>query len=640
MQDQTQTGVTAQPAGSSGSGPRAGSAAGGWVNSLLALWRREFGRSEPTRVGDLVVLPIGLSAIAGLIMGVWFEATRSFLDPAFIAYSIGVDVFIQIVILLLALGLAVITRRRIWSGTLFAIAFFWYLLIPLMVHLMLPGADRRVALCIAVLGAFQIARSVNRHVHTRLGPWMIALPALIALCALSFGRIREFSLLSTTPKPQKTPNVLIIIVDTLRADHLSPYGYSRDTSPYLAQLAKQGVLFQNAIAPSSWTLPSHASMLTGLYPHDTGVETDMEDLSGSIPSLGDAMRKRGYRTGAFSANYQFFSRDRGFIHGFTHFEEYEQTIGGILEKVPLSRFILQRLSSHTIGDPFAFFGVKNAADAATVNDNALSWIHRGRLPFFVVLNYFDLHEPVLPPDPYLHMYTSDAKARKQSLYFPDVCSWSEVGASCDSRRPEYLDTYDGSIRYVDQSVQNLLYRLKQDGLLENTIVVFTSDHGQEFGEHGIYGHGKSLYWREIQVPLVIWNPRLIPASASVPTPVSTTDLPATILDLASPKNKQGLPGRSLADLWRSSDPASSWPAPLSELAKLHWRTKTAPNYNAPIDAIVTPEWHYIRQEGSDLLFDWKTDPEEAHDFCATQPTVCTALQAQLQKAEESPQQAH
>ena len=191
MQDQTQTGVTAQPAGSSGSGPRAGSAAGGWVNSLLALWRREFGRSEPTRVGDLVVLPIGLSAIAGLIMGVWFEATRSFLDPAFIAYSIGVDVFIQIVILLLALGLAVITRRRIWSGTLFAIAFFWYLLIPLMVHLMLPGADRRVALCIAVLGAFQIARSVNRHVHTRLGPWMISLPALIALCALSFGRIRD-----------------------------------------------------------------------------------------------------------------------------------------------------------------------------------------------------------------------------------------------------------------------------------------------------------------------------------------------------------------------------------------------------------------------------------------------------------------
>jgi arylsulfatase A-like enzyme len=610
------------------------------LTSLLAFWRREFGRSEPTRVGDLVVLPIGLAAIGGLIMAVWYEASHHFLDPAFIGYSIGVDVFIQIVILLLSLVLAFLTRRRIWSGTLFAIAFFWYLLLPLMVHLILPGAGHRIVFCVAVIGAFQIARTVNHHVHTWLGPWMIAVPVLVALCALSYGRVREFSQATALPEPANTPNVLIIIVDTLRADHLSPYGYSRDTSPYLAQLAKQGVLFQNAIAPSSWTLPSHASMLTGLYPQNTHVETDFDDLSGTWPTLGDALRKRGYRTAAFSANYQFFSRDRGFIHGFSHFEEYEQTIGGIFEKVPLSKFILKSLSGYTTGDTFAFFGLKNAADAAQVNDNALHWIHRGRPPFFVVLNYFDLHEPVLPPEPYLHMYTSDAKARKQSLYFPAMCSWSEVGASCDSNRPEYLDTYDGAIRYVDESVQQLVSQLKQDGLLDNTIVVFTSDHGQEFGDHGIYGHGKSLYWREIQVPLIIWKPGSIPASVSVPTPVSTTDLPATVLDLAVPDAKHELPGRSLADLWRSSDQASTWPPPLSELARLHWRTRTAPNFNAPIDAIVTPEWHYIRQEGKDLLFDWRTDPEEAHDLCAAQPTVCTALQAQLQKAEATPQPAH
>jgi arylsulfatase A-like enzyme len=638
MADQKDHGVTVPLTGSTASGSKPPAA--NPFTAFLAFWRREFGRAEPTRVGDLVVLPIGLSAIAGLLMGIWFEATRHLLDPAFIAYSICVDVFAQIVILILCLLLAFITRRRIWSGTLIAIAYFWYLWLPIMVHIILPGASRRVGIIIAIIGAFQIARSVNRHVHTRLGPWMIAVPFLVALCTLSYGRVREFSQTTTLPKPANSPNVLIIIVDTLRADHLSPYGYARDTSPYLNQLARQGVLFQNAIAPSSWTLPSHASMLTGAYPNDTHVETDMDDLSSTWPTLGNALSKHGYRTAAFSANYQFFSRDRGFIHGFAHFDEYEQTIGGILEKVPFSRVILQKLSGYTTGDAFAFFGLKNAADAAQINENAMDWIHRGHPPFFVVLNYFDLHEPVLPPQSYLSMYTKDAMARKQSLYFPDTCSWSEVGASCDSRRPQYLDTYDGAIRYVDDSVQQLLAQLKQSDLLENTIVVFTSDHGQEFGDHGIYGHGKSLYWREIQVPLIIWKPGAIPASVSVPTPVSTTDLPATILDLAIPGAQHELPGRSLADLWRSSDQAATWPPPFSELAKLHWRTRTAPNYNAPIDAIVTPDWHYIRQEGNSLLFDWKTDPDEAHDLCAAQPTVCADLQAKLQKAESTPQQAH
>ena len=640
MGNQTETGVIKPLTGVSAASPQSGSGKAGWMTWLLAFWRREFGRTETTRFGDIVLLPLGLSAIAGLFMGVSSTVHNHFLDPAFIGYSISVYVGIQIVFLLLALALAFITRRKIWSGALFAVAFFWFLAIPVMIHLFLPGAGHSVALCVAALGAFQIARAVNRHVHTRLALWMVGVSALVALCALSYGRVREFSQVSALPAPPKSPNVLIIIVDTLRADHLSPYGYSRDTSPYLTNLAQQGVLFDNAIAPSSWTLPSHASMLTGLYPHETAVETDNDNLSAKLPSLGDAMRKRGYRTAAFSANYEFFSRSRGFIHGFSHFEEYEQTIGGVLEKVPLSRVILQYLSSHTTGDPFAFFGVKNAASAEKVDEDALGWIERGHRPFFAVLNYFDLHEPVLPPEPWLHMYTSNPRARRQSMYFPDACSWSEVSPSCDSRRPQYLDTYDGSIRYVDASLQRLLSQLNEHGLLDNTIVVFTSDHGQEFGDHGIYGHGKSLYWREIQVPLIFWRPGLVPASVHVPTPVSTTDIPATVLDLVGAADRQALPGRSLAAFWRSSQPVADWPAPTPELARLHWRTKEAPNYNTPVQSIVTPEWHYIRQEGKDLLFDWKTDPEETHELCATQPTVCATLRARVQPADGNSPPAH
>jgi len=619
----------------SGSGSQSKGAPGGWMTPLLTIWRREFGRSEPTRVGDLVVLPLGVSATTGLILGVWSAAHRHFLDPAFIAYSIAVDVGVQIVILLLAVGLAFITRRRIWSGTLFAIGVFCLLTIPELVKLLLPGVAHWLGWCIAVLGAFQIARAVNRHVHTRLAPWMIAVPAMVALCALSFGRVREFSQRGTLPWPSNAPNVLIIIVDTLRADHLSPYGYTRDTSPYVNQLAQQGVLFDNAIAPSSWTLPSHASMLTGLYPNVNHVETDKDILSGSWPTLGDAMRSRGYRTAAFSANYFLFSKAHGFIHGFSHFEGYEQTIGGILQEVPLSQFILGKLTQYTTGTPDAFFGVKNAASAEKVNEDVVDWMKKGDRPFFVVLNYFDVHEPVLPPEPYLHMYSKNADARNQSIFFQESCSWAEVEASCGSEQPQFLDTYDGSIRYVDESIKQLLLELNEGGLLGKTIVVFTSDHGQEFGDHGIYGHGKSLYRQVIQVPLIIWRPGLIPASVRVSTPVSTADIPATILDLAAADGTHPLPGRSLAPLWRSGEAASSWPAPVSELARLHWFTKEAPNYNAPVQSIVTPEWHYVRQEGKDLLFDWKSDPQETQDLCPTEPTVCTTLRTQAQAADAS-----
>lgn len=626
----------------SGSRAKTESDAGGWSNSLLSFWRREFGRTDPTRVGDLVFFPICISATFGVITGVCFAARARFLDPAFVAYSLGVDVGLQIVILLLALLLAFITRRRVWSGVLFAIGFFCLLAIPDLVKLVLPGVAHLLAWFIGLLGAFQIVRAVNRNRHSRFALWMIAGPALVAVCVLAYAPVRETSQRATLPAPLNTPNVLIIIVDTLRADHLSPYGYARDTSPYVNQLAQQGVLFEHAIAPSSWTLPSHASMLTGLYPYQTGVENDKDILSGSLPNLGDAMESRGYRTAAFSANYYFFSRSRGFIHGFTHFEDYAQSIGGILEKVPLSQFILKKLSQSTWGWKTAFFGVKNAANAEQINEDAMDWIETGRRPFFVVLNYMDVHEPVLPPGPYLHMYTTNPQARSESLYFEKTCDDVEE-ASCSSERPQFIDTYDGAMRYVDLNIQHLLSRLSDRGLLQNTIVVFTSDHGQEFGDHGLYGHGKSTYWGEIQVPLIFWKPGLVPASVRVKTPVSTTDLPATILDLIGPGGSQAdmeaLPGRSLAVFWKSSQPVSGWPDPISEVAKLHWFTQDAPNYDGPVRSIVTPDWHYIRQQGKDLLFDWKADPDEAHDQCSSQPTVCTALRLRLQAAEASQTQA-
>ncbi len=611
----------------------------GSINSLIAFWRREFGTTEPTRVADLVVFPLGVSAAIGMILGVWATAHSHFLDIPFVAYSIAVNVCVQIIILILALAIAFITRRKIWSGILVAIACFCLLAIPGLVKGFLPGAAHWLVWIISLLGTFQITRTVNRHRHSRLAAWMIAVPALVAVFALSYGPAHEYSQLKALPNPPNSPNVLIVIVDTLRADHLSPYGSTRDTSPFISHLAQQGVLFENAIAPSSWTLPAHASMLTGLYPHQSRVQQLKDVLSPTTPTLGDALRTRGYRTAAFSANYLLFSKDHGFGHGFSHFEEYDQSIGGILEKVPLSLFILEQLSRMTTGEPWAFFGIKNAANADKINQDALNWIGNGHRPFLVVLNYFDIHQPVLPPEPYLHMFTNNAKARNQSLYFQEQCD-DQLEESCDADRPQFLDTYDGSIRYVDQSFQRLLAQLNERGMLQNTIVVFTSDHGQELGDHGLYGHGKSLYRQEIQVPLIFWNPGLVPAAIRVSTPVSTTDIPATILSLAAPDDKPKLPGQSLAALWHSSQPVAGWQEPISELAGAHWFDKRAPNYNSMARSIVTADRHYIHQQGNELLFDWKADPAETNNLCSAQPALCTDLRTQIQSRDPSFQQPH
>jgi arylsulfatase A-like enzyme len=625
----------------SGSGDDAKSATGGWMTSLLAFFQREFGRPEPAPLGDLVVLPLAIAATAGLITGTGVAAYQQFLDPASIGYSIVVDVCVQIVILLVALSVAFITRRKAWSGALFAVGLFSFLVIPQLVKLVLPGSDERLRWFIGALGAFQITRSVNRHLGRRFAAWMIGVPALVALCTLSFGAMREHSMLAALPKPPNSPNVILIVVDTLRADHLSLYGYNRDTSPYLTHLAQEGVVFDNAIATSSWTLPSHASMLTGLSPHESRMETETDILSGSFPNLGDAMSKRGYRTAALSTNYKFFTRSHGFIHGFARFEEYEQTLAGVLDNVHLSRFILEKLSHATAGVNYAFFGVKNWPSAEKLNRSALDWIGKGDRPFFLVLNYTDVHEPTLPPEPYLHMYTANVQARNQTMRFQDNCVDAVPNRSCDVDRPQFIDTYDGSIRYVDDSIKQLFSQLKERGQLENTIVVLTSDHGQEFGDHGLYGHAKSLYRAEIHIPLLVWKPGLVPGSVRVATPVSTSAIPATILDMTAPADKPSLPGRSLAALWGSSDSVSDWPEPISELPKFHGFDKRAPNFDTSLQSIVTPEWHYISKGSKkDLLFDWKTDPDETHDLSATQPAVCAALRTRIQTAEGNRAQEH
>ena len=396
-------------------------------------------------------------------------------------------------------------------------------------------------------------------------------------------------------------NVLVIVVDTLRADHLSTYGYSRPTSPHLTKLAAQGALFTNAIAPSSWTLPVHASLLTGLYPDKHHVENDGSLLGWHYRTLGEEFMARGYRTAAFSANTLLFCRRRGFGRGFIHFEDDFQSIGSSFAQTFYGDLIKHLL--FTLEWKRDLFGRRSAAQ---INRHALRWIDSDRRPFFVFLNYLDVHDPYRPPEPYLHRYTKmkdpGSRASEHWDWFQHLTPKQRQGA---------VDAYDGAISYVDDQIQDLMAQLQRRGLDRNTLVVITSDHGESFGEHGLMTHGNALYRELIHVPLIFWEPGGIPAGKKIDIPVSLTSLPATLLEETGEMRHPEFPQPSLAQLWRGSVPNGGWPDPISELAQLPWNP-SFPDYYGAMQSISTARWHFIRggKFGDELFPCCDEEPEQ------------------------------
>jgi arylsulfatase A-like enzyme len=422
-----------------------------------------------------------------------------------------------------------------------------------------------------------------------------------------------------------TPNVLVMVVDTLRADHVSSYGYARPTTPNFDRLAQQGVRFENAISPCSWSLPSHVSLLTGRYQFEHGVGSVQpepwlgwgDNGLGGLPTLGEALEQRGYRTGAFSANRTYFSRDLGFGRGFLHFEDYFQSpsdafvrtlYGREFARIYLKRSehslvkrILRRFGFTSLLDQDAegsgsyggAFGVRKRADI--VNQEVLDWIDRDRQrPFFAFLNYFDVHDPYGGPRAY------------------PKPSWPQQSD---------VDAYDDGTKYVDDFIGRLMEELGRRGLAQNTLVIITSDHGEALGQHHLRTHGKALYWEQIHVPLAIWYPGHVPAGVTVKQPVTNASIPPTVMDLLGDGARSAFPPSSLSALWQTGG-VPHWPDPLSELARnaisdkedQAARTLVPTASTGAMKSLVTSQWQLITHETlGDQLYDWVLDPAESND---------------------------
>ena len=368
----------------------------------------------------------------------------------------------------------------------------------------------------APLEAF-VARMSRRALTPR--PLALFLGALALASILGSLPFLEYSALKKDAVYRDLPgrgtpagaNVILVTIDTLRADHLSCYGYGRPTSPVIDQIAAEGARFADPVAAASWTKPATGTILTGLYPsrHGALYHGSSLQLPEGERTLAQAFQDAGYVTAGFVSNpncKRVFDFDRGFDEFFD--SPVEDTI--TLASIRGSWFgrVMMKVARHQ-------FNWKYENDVHQMNSHAFAWLDQNHdEKFFLYLHYIDPHIPYTPPSPYLEEFSGDHG-------FPIFQERRELVG---------IDLYDGEIRYADAGMGELVSKLKELDLWEDTLFVLTSDHGEEFFEHEVLGHGFSLYQPVVQVPLIMRGPG-VPAATVVEDPVQILDMPATILDL-------------------------------------------------------------------------------------------------------------
>ncbi|MEM6456293.1 MAG: sulfatase, partial [Acidobacteriota bacterium] len=323
---------------------------------------------------------------------------------------------------------------------------------------------------------------------------------------------------------RRFPHVLIISIDTLRADHLGSYGYERPTSPHLDALLARGVRFETMRVPEPLTAPSMVSLFTGLHPHEHGTSRNGLRMRPGLPSLSKTLARRGYRTAAFVGNWTLRDELSGLSE---HFDDYQEV------------FTHKR-----------WFGMFNSeANGAHLTTTAADWVDahldddRAAYPFLVWAHYTEPHAPYVLQETVAARFGIDPK---------------------QGRRAPPIDRYDTEIAFVDEVVGRLLERVRARVPDEDLLIVFLADHGESLGEHNYWGHGRHLYDVTLHVPAgVVW-PRRVPANTVVTGRTSSLDLAPSVLALLGLPVPETFRGRDLSPMLRGDAP------PIGDAARVTW----------------------------------------------------------------------
>jgi arylsulfatase A-like enzyme len=385
-----------------------------------------------------------------------------------------------------------------------------------------------------------------------------------------------------SPAPQKRPNLVLVVVDTLRADHLPFMGHPRDTAPFLTSLAGRGVVFERAHSTSGWTVPAVGSIFTSLYPQQHGMVLGLKRIQhargkdqtvGSLPTavrtLPQVLRRSGYQTLGVVDNV-ILSPRRGFDRGFDR------------------------------------FAVTRNEGADVVSARVQQWKPKldPARPYFLFLHFNDPHHPYLPREPWFEQFAADGKVKDME--------------------GQAVAAYDSEIRWLDDHLQKLHGAFGWD---QDTVVVVTADHGEEFLDHGKDGHSSGLYGELMNVPLLVWDARGRYGPRRVAEPVSHVDILPTLRAIAGLPPEPTDMGRSLLPLLEKGgggDPRHTYFA--------HIR----PWGNPQILAVVEGRFKLIlHPDGRRELFDVSVDPREQKNLAEVDPATADRLVANLRRFEQA-----
>jgi len=528
------------------------------------------------------------------------------------------------ILLLLLPTLLLIFVGRLWRNVdLLPIVLFVCSVVAFFNLLMLvPRLHHVAALLLATGLGIQTARFVAAHfvafegLVRRTLVWMFCLVIALGLSVQARQTLVERQALAQLPRASaNAPNVLLITLDAVRAPSLSLYGYYRPTTPQLEQFAKTGVAFERALSAAPWTLPSHASMFTGRWPHELSADYAIP-LDGTYPILADFLRARGYVTAGFVANYGYCGYETGLNRGFMYYEDYPRSLGEIVSSSTLTRAIANNFRLRRLLRNDQHIDRKSAAQ---INDAVLGWLSRvSQKPFFVFINYFDAHGPYLPPEPFDKKFGSGRRLGKYSPLHHWLYDQAVAHSNMSEQNiQEEIDAYDGAIAYLDDNLGLLFDELRRRKLTNNTLIIITSDHGEEFGEHGLFDHGYSLYRPSVHVPLLISFPGHIPNDRRIHTPISLRDLPATIVDLLDVEGDSRFPGRSLSRYWQATSHQDNGgeEALLSEVNHASGNPAWFPISKGDMKSLVLESTRYIKNgDAVEELYDFDKDPWEKQNL--------------------------
>jgi arylsulfatase A-like enzyme len=414
----------------------------------------------------------------------------------------------------------------------------------------------------------------------------------VVLIVAAWGVLRRENPAKPRPKADG-PNVLLISIDMLRPDHLHCYGYERETCPTMDRLAAEGVLFENHISSTSWTLPAHAALFTGLADSVHGCQDTDKKLSEDIVTLAEEFQAAGYQTTGFYSG-PYLHPAFGLAQGFDHYEDctsYSQMMATEKKDEWAMANDVMKKSHQDVTSPILYAAVDKWLDTNAGD------------PFFMFVHMWDPHFDFMPPDPYDKMFDPDYEGEFDgSDFFFD----RRINAKMDKRDLDHLlALYDGEIFWTDLHIQKILDKLEAVGELDNTIIAITSDHGTEFFEHGHKGHRQTLFDESIRVPLILHYPESLPQNMRVKAQTRLIDLAPTLLEMVDLQPSSDVMGISLLPLAEGETENGERIA----ISELYWQS-TRTRFGLRTARL--SEFKYFRDDVRTLnwYIDLKNDPGE------------------------------